>query len=88
MVADKPHVYKVVELVGSSADGIDSAIENAIAGERNAAPSRLVRGKGDSRSPPRPCDRLVPGETRCRLSRRRRDEPGRLNLGMRSRRGS
>ncbi len=30
MVADKPHVYKVVELVGSSADGFDSAIENAI----------------------------------------------------------
>ena len=28
---DRPHVYKLVELVGSSPDGIDEAIENAVA---------------------------------------------------------
>ena len=27
---DQPHVYKLVELVGSSPNGVDDAIENAI----------------------------------------------------------
>ena len=27
---DQPHVYKLVELVGSSPDGVEDAIENAI----------------------------------------------------------
>ncbi len=30
MVQDGAHVYKVVELVGSSQDGIEAAVENAI----------------------------------------------------------
>ncbi len=30
MVQDNAHVYKIVELVGSSAEGLEAAVENAI----------------------------------------------------------
>ncbi len=30
MTTERPHTYKVVELVGSSAKGVDDAIQNAV----------------------------------------------------------
>jgi hypothetical protein len=48
-VADK--VYKTTELVRTSSDGIDDAIEGAITRASKTLPrARLVYGRGDSRS--------------------------------------
>ena len=45
------HVYKSVEITGSSPDGIQPAIDNALAKAPDPAQPRLVRGRRHPRRP-------------------------------------
>lgn len=44
------HVYAISEIVGSSSESIEDAIQNALARGENSAKPRLVRGERDPRA--------------------------------------
>jgi flavin-binding protein dodecin len=46
------HVYKTVEVTGSSSESSDDAIRKAVAkASQSAAPARMVHGRGGARAP-------------------------------------
>jgi dodecin len=80
------HVYRIIEIAGSSEKSIEDAIQNAVRrASRDPAAGRLVRSGGDSRPHPRRQGGALPGRSESRFySRGRRLVRGHLGQGRRA----
>ncbi len=61
------HTYRVIEIVGTSPDGVDAAIQGGLARAAQTMRAGLVRSTVNSRPPGRRSGRALPGDYESRL---------------------